>query len=412
MNTTFGRNQSADQIRSEDERRQKRIARKTFKSITNSVRLAVMLFLVTVPVLAQLSSTGTISGTVKDSSGAIVVDATISVQNEGTRFAITSASSSDGAFVVPGLQPGFYTVTVEKQGFKAYSITHVEVHPALVADVAATLTVGAISSQVTVSASSAQIQTSTPEISSELSEHQLATLPMNGRNYQTLSALMPGAVNTSPDTQMGQGGFSTSNVMSVNGMGPTGTFYTVDGIWNENTGNMDQASVTPNPNSIQEVRLLQNNYSAEYNLMGANVVVVQTRSGGSEFHGSAYEFFRNDALNTRNYFSKTVPTLRENIYGYTLSGPFFIPHFYNTNRKKTFFFWSQQWSPVHIGSVIRGASPTTQERDGNFSSISTPIIDPTTHLPFPGNIIPSSRLVQQAVTLMNAMAPLPNNLAG
>ena len=392
--------------------RKRSIAANIFESIKAALPLAVLALSMAAPALAQLSSTGTISGTVKDTSGAIVVGAKVSVQNEGTRFVITGTSSEDGAFVVPGLQPGFYTVTVEKQGFRTSSITRVEVHPALVANVAATLTVGTTSAQVTVSASGAQLQTSTPEVSSDLSDRQLATLPMNGRNYQTLAALMPGAVNTSPDTQMGQGGFSTNNVMSANGMGLSGTFYTVDGIWNENTGNFTQASVTPNPDSIQEVRLLQNNYSAQYNLMGANVVVVQTRSGESKFHGTAYEFFRNSALNARNYFSPTVPTLKQNIYGYTLSGPFFIPRLYNTARQKTFFFWSQQWSPVHIGSVIRGADPTADERAGNFSSTSTPIIDPTTKKPFPGNIIPTGRLSPQAVGLINATAPLPNNVAG
>jgi hypothetical protein len=360
----------------------------------------------------QLSSTGTIDGTVMDASGAVVPEAVISIQNLTTNFTITTASSHTGAFVVPGLQPGFYNVKVEKQGFGAYTITKVEVHPAIVANVTATLTVGAASSQITVSASNAQIETSTPEISAQLSDSQVAVLPMNGRNYQTLAALMPGAVNTAPDTQMGQGGFSTNNVMSVNGMGLTGTFYTVDGIWNENTGNFSQTSVTPNPDSIQEVRLLQNNYSAQYNLMGSSVIVVETKSGGSTFHGTAYEFFRNDALNARNYFSTTVPTLRQNIYGYTLSGPVFIPHHYNADKQRTFFFWSQQWSPVHIGAVNRGTTATTQERSGDFSAITTPIIDPLTGNQFPGNIIPSGRLVSQAVALMNATAPLPNNPSG
>jgi hypothetical protein len=362
--------------------------------------------------IGQLSSTGTIRGSVRDTSGAAVPEATVSVESEGTHTISPGKTSQDGEFTISGLQPGMYLVRVESRGFQDYVITHLEVHPAQTAEVSAILAVGATSSQVTVAANAAQVQTSTPEVSSELSERQVSTLPMNGRNYQTLAALMPGAVNTSSGNQMGQGGFKTSNVMSVNGMGLSGTFYTVDGIWNENTGNFTQTSVTPSPDSIQEVRLLQNNYSAQYNLMGANVIVVQTKSGEGTFHGSAYEFFRNDALNTKNYFSQNVPTLRQNIYGYTLGGPFFIPHIYNTSKQKTFFFGSQQWSPVHSGSVIRGTTASAQQRAGDFSATTTSIIDPLTKKPFPGNIIPASRLSAQAVALINATAPLPNNPGG
>lgn len=380
--------------------------------MTRSLCTAVVLLVLSSVAFCQLSSTGTINGTVTDSTGAVVPGASISVENQMTKASVTSSSSATGTFVLVGLPPGTYDVTVEKSGFTTFTMANVTVHPAVVTDIKATLGVGQAVTQVTVSADATLVETSTPEVSSQLSTSQMSTLPMNGRNYQTLSALMPGAVNTSPDTQMGQGGFSTGNVMSVNGMGLSGTFYTVDGIWNENTGNFTQTSVTPNPDSIDEVRLLQNNYSAQYNLMGANVVVVQTKSGGNAFHGSAYDFFRNDALNARNYFSRTVPTLRQNIYGYTISGPVFIPHVYNADRHKTFFFWSQQWSPVHIGFVALGTTPTAAERKGDFSALATPIIDPTTHQPFAGNVIPASRLVPQAIALMNATAPLPNNPTG
>ena len=377
--------------------------------LLSSIIIAALLYQ---PCEAQLTSTGTISGTVTDTTGAVVPNATVSVENQSTQTVIKSVSSSTGVIVIPGLQPGTYNVTVQKLGFQTYMITGVEVHPTIVANISATLEIGKSVSEVTVSASTAQVETSTPEISAELATSQVATLPMNGRNYQTLAALMPGTVNTAPDTQMGQGGFTTNNVMSVNGMGTTGTFYTVDGIWNENTGNFSQTSVTPPPETIQEVRLLQNNYSTQYNFMGANVVVVQTKSGTNAFHGGAYEFFRNNALNARNYFSKVVPTLRQNIYGFTLGGPVMIPHVYNTKRDKTFFFWSEQWSRVNSGSVIIGATATSAERGGDFSAVVTPIIDPSTNQPFPNNKIPQNRLVPQAVALMNASAPLPNNLSG
>ncbi len=377
------------------------------------VRLCSLAILAASMAFAQLNTTGTINGTVSDTTGAAVSAASVRAQNDATKVVIQAVTSADGTFAIPGLQPGTYTLHVEKTGFEAYDVSNVVVHPALVASIAATLKVGNISTLVNVTAEATDVQTSTPEISSEITKDQVATLPLNGRNYQSLAALMPGAVNTSPDTVMGQGGFSTNNVMSVNGMGLSGTFYTVDGIWNENTGNFTQTSVTPNPDTIEEVRVLQNNYSSQYSLMGANVVLVQTRSGTSQFHGTAYEYFRNNDLNARNFFSPTVPILKQNIFGYTIGGPVLIPHLYgNKGALKTFFFWSQQWSPQHFGSVIRGADPNSQLRAGNFSSLSSVVIDPSTKAPFPGNIIPPDRLNTQALRLLNAAAPLPNNLGG
>ena len=156
--------------------------------------------------------------------------------------------------------------------------------------------------------------------------------------------------------------------------------YYLDGIWNMNTGNMTQTTITPNPDTIEEVRVLQNNFGAEYSLNSPNVMLLETKSGTSTFHGTAFEYLRNDALNARNYFSTTVPPLKQNIFGYNIGGPFFIPGHYNKDRRKTFFFWSQQWANQHIGNIVRGADPTADMRNGTFT---TPITDPDTGQPFP-----------------------------
>src|SRR6516225_1605683 len=280
----------------------------------------------------QLNITGIIGGTVSDVTGALIPDVKVTLQNEETKSATVTQTSSDGTFSAPGLIVGNYTVTIEKAGFETYSVSGIAVHPAIVTTVTAVLKVGAVATRVEVTANLAQVQTATPEVSSEVSSRQAATLPLNGRNYQSLSALMPGVTNTSPDTALNQGGFLTGNVMSVNGMGLSGTMYYLDGIWNMNTGNMTQTTITPNPDTIQEVRVLQNNYGVQYSLMGSNVVLLETKSGTSSFHGSAYEYFRNDALDARNFFSPTVPALKQNIFGYTISGPVYIPNHYNTDK--------------------------------------------------------------------------------
>ncbi|MGH9397720.1 MAG: carboxypeptidase regulatory-like domain-containing protein, partial [Terriglobia bacterium] len=365
------------------------------------------------PCPAQMTTTATITGTVTDASGAVVPGAAIVIVNQGTGVQRTTISNSDGSFAVPGISVGTYTVKVSKQGFKAFTESGIILHPAQVETVNPSMQVGEVTTQVSVTASAAQVQTATPEVSSEVSQKQIETLPLNGRNYQSLSALMPGVTNTAPDTAQNQGGFLTSNVMSVNGMGISGTQYYLDGIWNENTGNMTQTTITPNPDTIQEVRVLQNNFGVQYALNGANSVILETKSGTSTFHGSAFEYLRNDALDARNFFSPTTPPLHQNIFGYTIGGPLYIPHYYNTHKQKTFFFWSQQWTRQDIGSVQQGADPTTAMRNGTFSD---PIKNPATGQPFPQTSpgvyqIPQSMLNSSSLALLNALAPPPNNAA-
>ncbi len=241
---------------------------------------------------AQIQSASTISGTVVDSSGAAVPDAAITIVNEETSVATTTQSNGDGSFVVPGLIAGTYTVKIVKTGFQTYTEEHLVLHPGSTTAVNAALAVGQVTSEVSVVASAAQVQTTTGELANEVSGTQAATLPLNGRNYQSLAALMPGVTNLSPDTALGQGGFLTSSVMSVNGMGLSGTQFYLDGIWNMNSGDMDQTTITPNPDTIEEVRVLQNNYSVQYTLTGANTVLLETKSGTSTFHGSAFEYLR------------------------------------------------------------------------------------------------------------------------
>lgn len=362
---------------------------------------------------SQLTTTGAINGTVRDVSGAIVPGASITIINEGTHLETITKSNPYGSFVESGLPVGTYTIKVSKPGFQAYTETGIVIHPTQVATVNANMKVGQVTTQVNVTASAVQVQTATPEVSSLVSEKQISTLPLNGRSYQGLAALMPGVANLAPGTALGTGGFSTDNTMSINGMGASGTLYTLDGIWNMNTGWMLQTTITPNPDEIQEVRVLQNNYSPKYTLMGANVVMLDTKSGTASFHGGAWEYLRNDAFDARNFFAPTVPPLKWNIFGYDIGGPFVIPHLYNTGRQKTFFYLNEQWVRQDLGSVLQGATATQDMRNGIFN---TSITNPLTGQPFPPTVpgqyqIPSSMINPNSVAFLNALAPLPNNPA-
>jgi hypothetical protein len=362
----------------------------------------------------QLSTTATITGTVRDASGGLVPGATVTIINENTKVSMSTKSNSDGSFVFPGLTVGTYSVKVSKPGFQTFTESGVILHPTLVAAVNVVMQVGKVTSQVVVSAAAVQVDTATPTLSSQISEEQIVNLPLNGRNFQSLGALMPGIVNTAPDTAQNQGGFLTSNVMGINGNPTNAVQYLLDGMWNENTGNMTQITILPNPDTIQEERVLENNFSVQYSLNGAQVVVLNTKSGTDAFHGSAFEYLRNDALDARNFFSPTVPPLKQNIFGYTIGGPFYIPHHYNANKNKTFFFWSEQWTRQNVGSVAVGPSPTEAMRNGVFPTtgpFAATITNPSTGLPFPNNTIPANMLNSSALALLNVQAPLPNDPA-
>jgi hypothetical protein len=357
-----------------------------------TLRAIPILLLLATCLQAQLSTFSQLNGTVTDASGALIEGADVTAVNTATQEKSIGRTNGSGTFVISGLTPGDYVVTITKQGFETFQESQITLHPATPVTVDAKLQLGATTTQVNVVASTATVETISSEVSSQVSGEQTSQLPLNGRNYQTLSALMPGVVNQSAGSALGTGGYTTSNVMVVGGLPTSTTFYALDGVWNENTGDMTQTAITPNPDTIQEVRVLQNNYDAKYSLLGSSVVLIQTKSGTTAYHGLLFEYLRNNDLNTRNYFSPNVPILRQNIYGYTLGGPVPIPFYHGT--KKTFFFASTQWVNLTNGSVILGATPTAAQRAGAFT---TSIKDPLTGLPFPQSApgvyqIPAGRL--------------------
>jgi hypothetical protein len=371
--------------------------------------VAFFAIVVSVAIAFAQSTTATLNGSVTDSAGALIVDAQVTVTNQATRQSVQTHTNSDGSYSMPGLSSGTYEITVSKAGFSSLVQKDIFLGPTVVRTVNSTLTIGQVTQQVTVEAAVDQVQTTTGEVSNSVEQQQVETLPLNGRNYQSLSALMPGVVNTAQGTAQGQGGFGTGNTMSINGMGLSGTLYELDGVWNMNTGNMTQTTILPNPDSIQEVRTLQNNISPKYTLLGASVVLVQTRSGTHDFHGALWEYFRNTDLNSRNFFSPDVLAYHQNIFGGTIGGPLMIPKLYNRDRNKTFFFISEQGVKQSVGSTQTGITPTADQRNGIFSDT---ITDPTTGAPFPNNTIPSSRINQNSLTLLNATANLPNYSSG
>lgn len=372
---------------------------------------ALLIFLlVACSLSAQVSSTITITGAVSDPSGAVIPDADVTVTNNATRVETKLNTNASGNFVATGLAAGTYTVQIAKEGFRTYVQNSVTVNSAETRAVTAVLTVGDAGQQIQVEATAAQVQTVTADMTSVVASQQVSNLPLNGRNFSSLAVLMPGVVNTAAGSGMGSGGFSTQTSLSINGMGSgSGTMYFMDGIWNMNTGNGRQLGITPDPDMIQEVRVLQSNFGVKFALMGASAVLVETKSGTSTLHGSAFEYFRNTDLNARNAFAKVVPTLHQNMFGYSLGGPVYIPKI-NPHKDRTFFFVHQQFIRAIVGQTIGTITPTQAMRNGTFT---TPITDPTTGLPFPQTSpgvyqIPAARINPNATVFLNALAPLPN----
>lgn len=357
-------------------------------------------------VRAQISTTGIINGTVADHTGSAIAGARVSLTNSATGAVSETVSNSVGSFSQVGLTAGQYEIAIAHPGFNTFKETGITLESSAVYTVNAVMRLGAESTAVTVSASSAAVQTTTAEISSTVTGEEAEALPLNGRNYQGLGSLMPGVINNSPIGALGTGGFNTTTVLNINGQGQGGSLYLLDGVWNTSSTNHNQTIIMPNADSIAEFKVMQNNYDAKYTIMGAGVVMVQTKSGSDTFHGVLWEFFRNTALDDRNYFSPTVPTERQNIFGWQVGGPVFIPHLYSRNNHKTFFFYNQQIVKLQSQSVLTGLSPTAAMRTGVFPGT---IRDPDDgNAPFFGNTIPVSRIVPSAVAILNAVDPLPN----
>jgi hypothetical protein len=366
--------------------------------------------------IAQLSTQATINGTVTDPGGAVVPGASVTITNNATKVATVTQTNSSGSYLIPNLNVGTYSVSISKAGFKAYTVTDIELHPTETSTVNGTLAVGSATETVTVEATSAFVELSTPENSAYISGADVSSLPMNGRNYSALAGLLPGVINTSQGSALTTGGRSTNDSLSINGMATSRSFYAVDGIWNENTGNMTQQSVIPNPDSIEEVRALQDNFSSQYSLLGSSVVLVQTKSGTNKLHGAAWEFVRNDDLNSKPYFSTTIPPYKQNIFGFNVGGPVFIPHVYNADRKKTFFFWDESYVILHVPNQTTSQLPVANQKAGCFTS---PIKDPVTGLLFPtvstcngttGTFyqIPTARINTSSQAYLQTLYPAPN----
>jgi hypothetical protein len=363
-------------------------------------------------------SAGALSGSVTDQSGAPLAGVTITIVNPATAVVQTAITNQYGDFVSPQVPPGSYTVTVELSGFKKAGQSNVIVTTGSRVNVGTfTLEVGDMSEAVTVEAEVGrlQIQSESAERSDLVTNQQLRDVALNGRNISDLFKTIPGVNAASTITQS-----TVQNVVgnfNINGTRINQHEYTVDGVTNLNLGNNTGALVTVNPDALQEVKILTSNYQAEYGRAGGGFIALTTRGGTNEYRGGLRYFKRHEEWNANSFLNnangRPRPFYRYDYYGWDLGGP--VPFLSRKEDPKVFFFFAQEYydQQTPAAAATNTRVPTAAERNGNFSQTldgsARPVVirDPLTGLPFPGNVIPSSRFAPGMQALMGVF-PDPN----
>jgi hypothetical protein len=382
-------------------------------SLSAVLSLLSLLCAFSVSIFAQ-EVTGNILGTVKDPTGSAVSAATVIVTNVDRGWSNRASSDASGAYQINLLPIGRYTVVVEAAGFKKLTMSgivlnandHIRVDPIL--------EVGDVFQQVTVSAEATAVQTQEGAVGETMVSRQVTDTPLNGRQMTRLVPLLPGTYSFIPQSPTDTMATKNSQI-AVNGVRPSHTVWFIDGGWNVDNGGNWNINNMPSIENIAEFRVQRGNYSAESGGSGAGQVNVITKSGNRDFHGSAYEFFRNDKLDATDFFQnragRTKPPLRYNNFGVTLGGPVIIPKLYNQDRNKTFFFVSAEAGRIRVGAPQISTVPTDAFRAGDFSALLDPdnpftrqvtvIRDPITGLAYPNNIVPKSSILPAATSLLS-----------
>ncbi|MFB3921568.1 MAG: carboxypeptidase regulatory-like domain-containing protein [Terriglobia bacterium] len=343
------------------------------------MRIKLLVFLSGIVFLLNVSgllaqSTGQISGSVRDASGAVIPDAAVTITNQGTGVRNPVQSNEAGEFILPALTAGTYEVKAEAKGFQPASHRDIvlqvggKVRVELVMQVAGTTTTVEVTGTLTA------VETETAALSGVVTGNQILNLSLPARNFVALAALVPGAapmngLNTDAVGVLGNVEFS------FNGGRTVYNTWEIDGGNNSDRGSNSTLNTYPSLDSIGEFRISTANYGADIGQHSGGYIEVSTKSGTKDFHGSVFEFLRNDKLNANNFFTnrETLGSIPErnphkrNEYGYTVGGPVYIPGVYNTAKDKTFFFWSQSWRKFRDSAVSSYFVPTLLERQGDFS---------------------------------------------
>jgi len=357
--------------------------------------------------LSGQAVTGTILGTVKDPSDAVVSGAQITITNLRTGLVRAVATDAAGNYLAPFVPLGVYRVEVEAAGFKRATLNNVEVQVDQKARVDFTLEVGAITETVNVEAAVPLVSTDTSELGAVVNENQIKELPLNGRDFVHLTRVIPGVLRGIPGANIDGAGslaWRMSASFAANGQRTRDNNFLLDGVDNNETW-LNSVVIFPSVDALQEFKVQTSTYSAEFGRSSGGVVNIQIKSGTNELHGSLFEFLRNDKLDANdlfnNKFGRAKPPFRQNQFGGTLGGPI--------RRDRTFYFmdyqgWRRREAQTYLSNV-----PTVAMRRGDFSELNRTIYDPLNPgQPFTGNLIPASRVDPASRNIVDQLYPEPN----
>ena len=363
----------------------------TYRSIGHPLQkgscvvLLLLLSLLIAPTLQAQVVNATLTGTVKDSSGAVIASAKVVATNTATNLTHETVTDAQGNYRLPSLAPGQYKVQAELQGFKTSVISGITLQVAQQARVEIELQVGEVTQTLDVVGTAPVIDTESPTIGSVVDQKKVVELPLNGRNFMELTTLSQG-INEGTSTTAKAGFLRKGFAPAAAGMPATENNYQLDGADNKE-GFFNTFNVAPSVDAVQEFKIQIGQYSAEFGSGGGAVINVVTKSGTNGFHGTVWEFIRNDKLDARNFFlspTTNKASLRRNQFGVAAGGPI--------KKDRTFIFGNYDGTRERRG-VFRGARvPTPAQIAGDLSGLGKVIRDPSTGLQFPNNIIPSNRI--------------------
>ncbi|MCC6589933.1 MAG: TonB-dependent receptor [Bryobacterales bacterium] len=390
--------------------------------------LALCLVLTAAGLWAQ-STTQSVLGIVSDSSGAVIPGAKVTLTNTGTNVTLTATTNDTGNYTFPLIQVGNYDLKVEAQGFKTEMVRSIRVETAAQVRQDVKLDVGNVAESVEVNASSVLLNTENATVGAVIENRRIVELPLNGRNMQSLAVLVPGVqYGIRTGTGDGSGGFPIPGqafAVIANGIRETHQVVSLDGV-DAKDPRVHTTNFVPSIEALEEFKIQTNAYSAEYGFGGGAQVTITMKSGTNDLHGTFFDFLRNDLFDAENYFLnfELAPTatrlkkntLRQNQFGFVLSGPVFFPKLYN-GKNKTFWAFNYESRRTREGTVQTASFPLDAWRNGDFSGLATgytangrfvsPILvyDPDTGLPFANNILPASRIHPGAKNVLDKYIP-------
>ncbi|MGH9764752.1 MAG: carboxypeptidase regulatory-like domain-containing protein, partial [Blastocatellia bacterium] len=388
------------------------------RSLLTRLACSVAALLLVSSICVAQSDTARIEGTVTDSSGAVVVGAKVVAENVATGIKTEAESNAEGLYVLTPLRIGTYKLEISANGFRKVSKPDITLEVNQIAKIDVALEAGSVDEVVQITGGAPLVETSTSSLGQVINGRDIVELPLNGRNFTQLATLTPGVtrgtLGGNADGSQGNAetfrqGDTGSAALSVNGLREQNNNFQLDGIDN-NESIVNTIVFFPPVEALQEFKVITNVAPAEFGRAGGAVVNAVIKSGTNGFHGSAFEFIRNSALDARPAFSPTKPVFIRNQFGFTFGGPIV--------KDKTFFFMDfqglRQRLPIEAGNLI--TVPTAQMRMGDFSQLLNPnftglgqpvtIYNPNTGQPFPNNVIniPTN---QTAMNYLNSF-PLPD----